>query len=558
MPFAQTSRPRRARALSLLTLAALAAGCDSDHPHPHDHEEGEPRTDAVTVHSTRHELFIEHRLLVAGQATTFITHVTDLVTLEARSAGPVTYVLRRGDGAPVEVEVPAPARTGIYLPELTFPSAGTWQVSLQVPYPDGVDEVPLPARTVFASAKEAAASPVVEGPEGITFLKEQSWKIPLRITQVSRRTLVERVRLPGVVSALPARQAVLTPPVAGQLRPPPEGAVPQPGEQVRRGQVLAQVAPPLAGPDLLAFMTGRQQVEALRIQLATQEAEARARATGAEAVLERARLALARVRELAARDAKSRRELEQAEADERVALAERDAAARLSELLAATRATLAAGDATASADLRQGFPLVSLVSPLDGFVTAVEASQGEHLTADRPVLRLLDPSVVRVEARLPEALASRLGAGRTALAELPDQRSALRPLTGEGVGRFLYATREVDPRTRTLGLVWEVQNADASLRPGQTLDVHVETTRAEQVIAVPRAALVAEDARWIAFVQLGGETYERRELTLGVRDGDWVEVRAGLADGEWVVTQGGLAIRLASVSSVIPAHGHAH
>jgi hypothetical protein len=44
----------------------------------------------------------------------------------------------------------------------------------------------------------------------------------------------------------------------------------------------------------------------------------------------------------------------------------------------------------------------------------------------------------------------------------------------------------------------------------------------------------------------------------GIRDSGWVEVLAGLEADERVVTFGAYAIRLSSVSGVIPAHGHAH
>jgi multidrug efflux pump subunit AcrA (membrane-fusion protein) len=57
---------------------------------------------------------------------------------------------------------------------------------------------------------------------------------------------------------------------------------------------------------------------------------------------------------------------------------------------------------------------------------------------------------------------------------------------------------------------------------------------------------------------VSGETFEKRELTLGLRDGNWVQVVLGISAGERVVTKGAYAVRLASVSSAIPSHGHAH
>jgi len=547
-------RPRRGLA-SFVVISVALTGCPSDHAHP-PHEEEEPRTDAMTVHSGRHQLFIEHRLLVAGVSSKFVTHVTDDVTGEPRREGPITYVMRMGDGAPTEVTAEAPDRAGIYEVMLTFPSAGAWRVSVRIPWAEGTNEVALLERTVFATAEDAAKSPEGEEVSGISFLKEQGWKVPVVVERAPRRTLVEVARLPGEVEALPSRQAFVTPPVAGTLEPPPGGAIPAPGDRVEAGQVVALLVPLLAGPDLLTFLAGRQQLEALRVQLSTQEAEARARGERATAVLEQARRAHARVRDLAAENARSARELEEAASAERIAAAEEGAANKLAELLAATRANLAGGGG--DADLSRGLPAVPLRAPIAGFVASVHASRGEHVTPERSLLRIIDTSVVEVEARLPEASVRRIGEGRRAWAEALDAPGELAPLTGEGAGRFLYVGHEVDEATRTVPLVWKVENKVGALRPGQTVDVHVETSRAESAVAIPVSALVAEDARWVVFVELSGETYERRDVTLGIRSGEWVEVRSGVAEGEWVVTKGGLAIRLASVSSVIPAHGHAH
>jgi len=116
----------------------------------------------------------------------------------------------------------------------------------------------------------------------------------------------------------------------------------------------------------------------------------------------------------------------------------------------------------------------------------------------------------------------------------------------------------VDPKTRPLPLVYEVPNPEGRLRIGISLYVYVETARAEETLVVPTSALVEEDARTVAFVQLGGETFDKRDLTLGIRDGPFVQVLSGLSEGERVVTKGAYAVRLSSVSTTIPAHRHSH
>jgi multidrug efflux pump subunit AcrA (membrane-fusion protein) len=60
------------------------------------------------------------------------------------------------------------------------------------------------------------------------------------------------------------------------------------------------------------------------------------------------------------------------------------------------------------------------------------------------------------------------------------------------------------------------------------------------------------------FVQIAGETFERRPVTLGARAGELVQIAEGVKPGERVVTKGAYLVRLASLSTSVPAHGHVH
>jgi multidrug efflux pump subunit AcrA (membrane-fusion protein) len=77
-------------------------------------------------------------------------------------------------------------------------------------------------------------------------------------------------------------------------------------------------------------------------------------------------------------------------------------------------------------------------------------------------------------------------------------------------------------------------------------------------VAIPRSALVDDKGVFLAFVQLAGETFERRELELGIQGDGYVQVKAGLTPGERIVTKGAYRVHLASLSGELPAHGHAH
>jgi membrane fusion protein, heavy metal efflux system len=86
----------------------------------------------------------------------------------------------------------------------------------------------------------------------------------------------------------------------------------------------------------------------------------------------------------------------------------------------------------------------------------------------------------------------------------------------------------------------------------------VGTGQAAEGVVIPASAVLEEDGRPIAYVQPGGEAFEKRELTLGGSDGTRALVLSGIKEGERVVTGAAYQVRLASLSTAVPAHGHEH
>ncbi len=522
---------------ALLVLVALSGGCDRWNGQiSAESSQPEEKTAQVTVWGERFEIFLEHRPLVAGSPTTFATHVTDVQTLEPRREGRITFVLHSEGGPPTERVELAPARPGIYQPQLTFPSAGKWTLSLRIPVEAAESVVTLPPLTVYASREAALTAPEPEAPDGVTFLKEQQWKVLVGTEPVGKRRLVERLRLSGVVSPRPEARAAVTPPVSGRLLPPPNRTLPTLGERVEAGQVLALVQPPFS--DFAAKILD-SEAGAIRARLEVDQAE----------------LALARTQKLALEKAASERELQAGDFALRTARASHDAALAVRDSYRKAGAIFVSSD---GAENDSGLPSLALRAPIAGVIAHVGAAVGEYVPSDEPVFRIVDTSFVLIEARIPESDIGRIGASRAALYETRDAKGRLIPILGGGGGQVVFLGLEINPSTRTLPLIYAVPNPEGRLRIGMGLNVYVETDRVEDALAIAESALVDEDGRAVAFVQVAGETFQKRDLTLGIREGGFAQVISGLSEGERVVTKGGYAIRLASVSTTIPAHGHAH
>ena len=78
-------------------------------------------------------------------------------------------------------------------------------------------------------------------------------------------------------------------------------------------------------------------------------------------------------------------------------------------------------------------------------------------------------------------------------------------------------------------------------------------------VAIPNKAIQNEDGVPVAYVQVGGETFERRVRRLGPTDGEYTIVAEGVEEHEHVVTVGAYQVYLGSLStSDIATEGHAH
>jgi RND family efflux transporter MFP subunit len=521
----------RTHFLSLLLLTATllgGIGCQkSADNHGHDHGD-EPKTAQISVWTDLYEVFAEHRAPVANKPTTFVTHVTDLHTLEPRREGMVKFVLRQGETV-AEHPQAAPARAGIYLPGITFPKPGDWQLTLLIPTGGTNAPIELGMIKVYADEHSAQHAEIADGPEGVSFLKEQQWKILSKTEPVPKRRLVERLRVPARVRAKPGLSATITAPVSGQLVAASAQNLPQPGQRVDAGQLLALLKPNFS-------------------EAGAKVAEAQADFATAKAGLDQAEAAYNRTKKLAAEQAKSPRELQEME------LAYQSAKARHSAAAGFLATFKQAGGA-----LAPDVPLLmELRAPIAGVLNSVFAGPGEVVAANQPVFTVLNPETVWIEASIPEAGVARLSQAKDAAVESPGEAGRFTPITGNDRGRLLSLGLEVDLATRTVPLIYETANRESQFRVGQNVTLHVETARVDETVAIPESALVEEGDQLVAFVQVSGETFEKREIKAGIRDTGFVQVLDGIKEGERVVTKGAYAIRLSSISGVIPAHGHAH
>lgn len=210
------------------------------------------------------------------------------------------------------------------------------------------------------------------------------------------------------------------------------------------------------------------------------------------------------------------------------------------ELAAAARQRLRLWDITPAqidAIARSGKPLeaVPIVAPASGVVVEKNVVEGSSFMAGQILYRIAPIHPVWVVASVYQYELPLVRSGMTAVIETPFLSERTR------TGRVSYVNPYLDPNTRTGEVRVTVANARGDLKPGMFVDVMLERDLGTR-LAIPGSAVLYEGNRSIVFVDQGAAGFLPREVALGAKAGDYVEVKAGLSSGDVIVTSGNFLI----------------
>ena len=518
--------------MAVLALAVLVSGCTSQenestsshetqHADSDDHGHGHGSGIVVTHYTDTTELFVEFQPLIQGEESAFAAHLTYLDPQGFRpvNEGKLT-VLLSGGGVPDEQATATVSTTpGIFRPILKPRFAGQRHLSLTLETQEGQVTHGLGQVTVYPDSESArAALPQEEASAGIGFTKEQQWKIPFATLAVSERTLRASVAATATLRPSNEREAIIAAPDAGLLRQGAQG-FPRIGESVQAGQIVAYLAPKLGAEADIATL--RLEVERARI------------------AVEQAKVERERLEGLFKIEAIPQKRVTDAIAREKLVQAELSAARQ-------RVATFSGGNGG-----------IALKSPIAGEIIAVGAIPGAAVTAGQSVVHVADLRRLWLDARVAESEATQLKQPDGAFFVVSDDEAPVVLDVGENA-TLVASGGLVDPETRTVSVIFEFDNPEDRFYAGMRLQARVYTGRTASELAVPATAVIDDGGASVVFVQREGETFERRVITPGLRDGDWVGVKSGLEPGERVVTMGAYQVRLAATAPASIGHGHAH
>lgn len=371
----------------------------------------------------------------------------------------------------------------------------------------GDEESPMAGMTAEEHARMQAGGTQAVDTTGalirqpVHLTSEQERALGVVYTTVRRETLTRTIRTVGRIEPAEPRIADITPKIDGFVE---QLFVSFTGESVRRGQPLLT----LYSPMLVAAQEELLTAKRLASQIDSSAGEAW---RNAQAMLEASR------RRLAYWDI----------TDEQIAQIEQT------------------GQVTKT---------LKLVSPVTGIVLEKDVLEGQRVMPGMRLYRLVDLREVWVEGDVFEQDLQFVRVGSQAHIEV-----AAYP--GEHLmGRVSFVYPVVDVQSRTNRVRVTVANPATRLKPGMFATVFFDAQIGPNVLTVPMGAVVVTGQRNLVFVRDEEGMLGPRDVVLGARAGDRVQILQGLTDGETIVASANFLVdaesRLASTGGAMPGMQH--
>ncbi len=175
-----------------------------------------------------------------------------------------------------------------------------------------------------------------------------------------------------------------------------------------------------------------------------------------------------------------------------------------------------------------------ITSPISGVVSDRPIYPGETATAGMPLMSIIDISQLRAIANVPVKEAQSIRVGRPARVAGPD---------GDIPGKVTVVSPATDPNATTVEVWVQIANPGERLKPGATLRTSIIAETIQNTLVVPASALLnGDEGRQKVMVVLNNSVARERAVSVGVRQGDRVQILSGLQPGDQVVTSGGLGL----------------
>lgn len=497
--------------LALLVLACTGKqnnNVEEHDGHLHEHAGQVAREVPIfTVYADSLEIYFAGNPIVSGKQVELIAHFTDLRTFKPQEVDSirldVNFMGKRYTFSASQSHSP-----GLFELQVQFPENGEANAVVEIFVDGKKGSYDLGQFTIYHCEDDyAEAVEHANESNSINFSKEQAWAVDFATECILPQPIEQVVHATGRVLPAQSDELVLVAGISGIVTFTRKSILP--GARVGKGQVLLQITSKGLADDNFSL-----------------------RFTEAKSRYELAKSVYERQQQLASSQVISTAELEKSKNEYEVALS--------------AYKTMENGY---SSDGQQ------VVSPVNADVLTTFVSNGEYVSAGQPLVKLNKLAEYQIQCLVQPRYLNLMGSITDANIKLSSgQTINLNAIGGkiEAVGRTISADNHLLPVTLSVP-------ESAGIPVGDVVEVFLIGKPVSNALTVPEGALLEEQGNYYVMVQLTPEMFVKREVQLGVNNGNRVEVKSGLEPGNRVVVKGAVYVKMAQSAGALDAHsGHVH
>ncbi len=494
-----------------IVISVIAFSCTNEHGHSHAHDEHDHAIEAealaYTVWTKKTELFVEFKPLIVGQTSTFAAHFSDMKGFKSINQGSVTVSLIK-NGKGIRHTVDAPSSPGIFRPALHPKEKGVYQLVFDIQTDELSDKIVLDSVFVYENINRAISANPSE-PEGneISFLKEQAWKIDFAIEQIKQEPIQQVIKTSGVIETMPGDESIIIAKTSGIV-------LFNTGSTFIGNEVVSK--------EQLFTISGKGMTDNnIESRFAISETE-----------FEKASTDYERGKKLVREKIISQKAFDELKS--------------IFDIAKTKHNTIVANYGNGGHQIK---------APFVGYIKDILVNEGQFVQNGEPLAILAKNKKLMLRADVSQNYFKDL-----ALVNSANFKTSYDPSVysiEEFNGKLMSYGKNVSSQSNYIPVYFEIDNKE-ELLPGSYLDVFLKTKSIENALVVSKSAIMEDYENYYVYVQTAGESFEKRDVTIGVKDGKRVQLLSGVNEGEWIVTKGAYQIKVASMSSTIPAHGHSH
>lgn len=173
-----------------------------------------------------------------------------------------------------------------------------------------------------------------------------------------------------------------------------------------------------------------------------------------------------------------------------------------------------------------------ILSPAHGVLNDLPVEEGEYVSPGTPVAEIVEIDTVKVVVDIPEKDIAFFTMGQQA-----EILATVKQCEESVVGKITYISQLANSQTRSTPIEITLDNRNGHLRSGQIVRARLTRRVLDKAIMIPLLAVIPQEVGYSVYVVEDSKA-QRRDVRLGIIQGDRIQILSGLKGGEKLIVAG--------------------